>query len=79
MEMVYFTLAAIVLYLVSDKIVNFIERKRGERLENRSMLFFVIILTLAIITFNVIQLIYRGGESEDDQAPTPTAATNETQ
>ncbi len=77
MEMIYFTIAAIVLYVVSDKIVNLIEIKRGERLENRSILFFVIILTLSLITFNTIQF-FRGVESEDSQAPAPaTMQTND--
>jgi len=79
MEMIYFTLAAIVLYLVSDKIVNLIEQKRGERLQNRSILFFAIILALSIVMFNAIQYFYRGVELEDNQTLTPVPATNKTQ
>jgi len=55
MEMIYFTLVAVVLYIVSDKILNQIELKRGERLANRSVVFFLIITILAFITFTVIQ------------------------
>ncbi len=55
MEMIYFTLAAVVLYVVSDKILNQIELKRGERLANRSVVFFIIITILAFITFTTIQ------------------------
>jgi len=80
MEMIYFTVAAIVLYLVSDKTVNLIEQKHGERLQNRSLLFFVIILTLSVITFNAIQYFYQGVESVDNQTPAPApTATNKTQ
>ena len=53
--MVYFTVAAIGLYALSDWILNQIEIKRGERLENRSVVFFFIIITLSLITFTVIQ------------------------
>lgn len=55
MEMLYYTIAAICLYVVSDWILNRIERRRGERFENRSLVFFVIILLLAVILFNLIQ------------------------
>ena len=55
MEMVYFALVAIALYVVSDRIVNLIERRRGERLEHRSILFFVIIFVLAMLSFNLIE------------------------
>jgi len=36
MEMLYYTVAAIFLYLASDWILNQIENRRGERFENRS-------------------------------------------
>lgn len=55
MEMIYFTLVAVGLYAVSDMILNKIELKRGERLANRSVVFFLIITTLAVITFTIIQ------------------------
>jgi predicted PurR-regulated permease PerM len=57
MEMVYFVLIAIALYAVSDWIVNLIERKRRERLEHRSILFFAIIFVLALLSFNGIQYL----------------------
>lgn len=55
MEMIYYTLAAVVLYAVSDWILNQIEIRRGERFENRSLIFFVIILALALALFSLIQ------------------------
>lgn len=55
MEMIYYTIAAIVLYAVSDWILNRIEIMRGERFENRSLIFFVIILVLSLALFNLIQ------------------------
>jgi hypothetical protein len=55
MEMVYYTVAAVVLYAVSDWILNRIEIMRGERFENRTLIFFALILSLAVISFQVIQ------------------------
>lgn len=54
MEFVYFTLAGLALYFVSDRILNFIEIRRGERFEQRSLIFFGIILVLSLIVFNLI-------------------------
>ena len=56
MELVYFSLAGIILYLVSDWIVLRIEAIRGASLEHRSLLFFVIILVLALTSFKAIEL-----------------------
>jgi hypothetical protein len=53
-EIVYFTIVGIGLYFVSDWILDRIEIARGRRLENRSVVFFVIILVLALITFQLI-------------------------
>ena len=55
MEMLYYTIAAIFLYVVSDWMLNRIEIRRGERFENRSLVFFAIILVLSVVLFNLIQ------------------------
>ena len=55
MEIVYFTIAAIVLYLVSDRALNFIEMRRGARFEHRSFIFFTILVILAVVSFSLIQ------------------------
>ena len=57
MEMLYYTVAAIFLYVVSDWILNRIEIRRGERFENRSLIFFAIILVLSVLLFNLIKQI----------------------
>jgi len=54
-EISYFTLAAVLLYFISDWILNQIEKSKGERLPNRSFVFFGIILVLSVITFNLIE------------------------
>ena len=55
MVFVYYTIAGIVLYLGSDWILNRIEISRGSRFENRSLIFFAIILVLAVGSFNIIE------------------------
>ena len=55
MQIVYFTLVAALLYLVSSWIVDRIEIGAGRRFENRSLLFFGILLVLAVATFSLIQ------------------------
>lgn len=59
MQIVYFTLAAALLYLVSNWIVDRVEVAMGRRLEYRSLLFFVILMSLALSSFYLIR-IYTG-------------------
>jgi len=54
MDFLYFTLAGLALYFFSDWILNYIEIRRGERFEQRSLIFFGIILVLSLIVFNLI-------------------------
>lgn len=59
MEIIYFTLVAIGLYFVSDWILDRIETARGRQFENRSVIFFVIILVLALISFQILGRLMR--------------------
>ena len=45
---IYYTLGAIVLYFISDSILERIEIARGKRFEYRSFIFFIIIFLLAL-------------------------------
>ena len=54
-EAIYFTLVAAFLYLASNWIVDRIEVAAGKRFKNRSLLFFAIILVLALATFSLIR------------------------
>ena len=67
MAYLYFTITAVFLYLFSDWLVNKIEAYYGKRLEYRSVIFFVIIMVLAVGSFSIIDRIT--GES-----PQPTPA-----
>ena len=55
MEVIWFTLVAIVLYLVSDWLLERVELAVGRRLEHRSLIFFAILLSLALVTFSIIR------------------------
>lgn len=55
MEAVYFTVTGIVLYLAADRLVVLIERRAGRVLEHRTLLFFALLLTLALVTFALIR------------------------
>jgi len=58
MQYVYYTIAAIVLYFLSDWILVLIEQKRGKQFEQqRSLVFLVIIMVLAVGTFKAIELL----------------------
>lgn len=54
MEIVLFTVVAAVLYFVSDAILRAIERRRGAPLPNRSLVFFAVILVLALVSFELL-------------------------
>lgn len=56
-ELVLFTLNAIVIYLVSDRLVTMIERRRGGVMKQRQVIFFVIFLALALVSFRLMQML----------------------
>jgi len=56
-EILVFTLNAIVIYLLADWILKQIEARRGEVLKSRQAVFFVIILVLAVVSFQVLQSV----------------------
>ena len=55
MSVVYFTIVAIILYFAADWLLERVEIAAGRRLEHRSLIFFVILLTLALSSFSLIQ------------------------
>ena len=55
MQIIYYTVAGIVLYLLADWILRQLESRRGAVFENRTLIFFFILLALALVTFQAIQ------------------------
>ncbi len=56
-EIVAYTLVGIILYLGSDWILVQIENASGRQFENRSLVFFAIIMILALSSFAVVRLL----------------------
>lgn len=54
MGAVYFTLTAIILYLAADWILRRLEQRAGRVFENRSLVFFALLLSLALVTFPIL-------------------------
>ena len=61
MEIVWLALTGIVLYVLADRILDFMERRAGRRFEQRSIIFFGLILGLALVTFAVIRRFFGVG------------------
>jgi hypothetical protein len=60
MQYLYYTAAAIALYFGSDWILGQIEKARGKPFgTQRSLIFLLIIMTLAISSFKVIELMVK--------------------
>jgi len=54
-ELILFTLNAVVVYLVADWLVRLIEKRHGAVIKQRQVVFFVIFLVLALVSFQVLQ------------------------
>lgn len=54
MKYLVFTAVAVILYVMADWILNRIEVYRGARLKGRSLVFFVILLGLALAAFAIL-------------------------
>ena len=57
MDIVYFTVIAIGVYFAADRLLDWLERQRGERFANRQVAFFAIILALALAAFWLMRLL----------------------
>jgi hypothetical protein len=57
MEILYFTLAAIFLYVAADWIVKRLEIAAGRRFEYRSLIFFAILLVMALTSFALVRYL----------------------
>jgi len=58
MELVLFTVCGIALYFGADAALNMIESLHGDPIPHRNIVFFVIILIMALVLFQAIQLYY---------------------
>jgi len=71
-EIVYFTLVAIGLYAFATWALDRVERARGQRFENRNIIFFVIILVLALLSFELMERLAQTPQTPQQSAvPAP--------
>lgn len=56
-ELVLFTLNAVVIYLVADRLVRIIEHRLGRVLKQRQVVFFAIFLVLALLSFRLLRTL----------------------
>ena len=75
MAYLYYTITAVLLYLLSDWILNKIETYYGKRFEYRSVIFFVIIMILAVGSFEMIDRIV-GEPPQTTEIPQDRNITN---
>lgn len=61
MDMIWFLLTGVVVYLVADGVVRYIERRRGEVMENRSLVFFAVFLPLVLLAFELVKRVLGPG------------------
>ena len=54
-QLIVFTLNAIVIYVLADYLVKVIEKRKGTLLKQRQVVFFVIFLALALISFSALR------------------------
>ncbi|MGQ0430155.1 MAG: hypothetical protein ACT4UQ_09500 [Gammaproteobacteria bacterium] len=57
MTAVYYTVAGIVLYLLADCILRFLESRAGRVFEHRTLVFFALLSVLALSSFTLIRAL----------------------
>ncbi len=60
MELLYLAAAGIALYWLADQVLVRIERARGRPLEERTLVFFLILSALALTTFWLLRRLLAG-------------------
>jgi len=60
MDALYFTAVAVALYFLSDWLLRRIERARGQAFEQRTLIFFAILLISALLAFAAIRQLSSG-------------------
>jgi hypothetical protein len=56
-EILLFTAVAVVLYVVADRILVAVETARGATFGQRTVIFFALLLTLALTTFAILRAL----------------------
>ncbi|MCK5919720.1 MAG: hypothetical protein KAG66_02185 [Methylococcales bacterium] len=75
MQILLYTVTAILLYVVSDWILVKLEEFRGEPFAARSIVFFIIILILSVVVFEGLQRFLVTSPPEDTATEMPAPKT----
>ena len=59
-QVLIYTASGILLYVLADAILNYIEKMHGEPIPYRNIVFFIIISMMALILFQLIRLLFAG-------------------
>ncbi len=59
-EIIIYTVSGILLYFLADAALNLLESMHGEPIPYRNVVFFVIILLMAIVLFQGLQMLLKG-------------------
>jgi len=54
MHILLFVVVSLLLYFVADWLLKEVERRRGAPFDNRTLIFFAILLVLALVSFNAL-------------------------
>ena len=57
MAMIYYTLAGIILYVAADWVLGRLEARAGRIFEHRTLVFFALLLSMALVSFAVIRAV----------------------
>lgn len=57
MALIYYTLTGIILYGLADWLLRLLEARAGRTFEHRTVIFFILLLSLALASFAVIRRI----------------------
>ena len=60
MELIAFAVVAVALYVLSDRALLGLEALAGRRFEERSLIFFALLLASTLITFSLIRSLVSG-------------------
>ena len=55
MEMLIFIVVAVALYFIADRVLKLAEARAGRRFENRSIIFFGLLLGLSLVSFAILR------------------------
>lgn len=59
-EILIYTASGILLYMLAEAALNYIEKLHGEPIPYRPVVFFIIIFMMAMILFQIINLVFTG-------------------